>query len=491
MEVCQLFCPNCGGAITIPQDADVLTCEFCASSLQVHRSEGRIMLDIGEVVSQAVSQSGEQTREAIHEGTYVTREELRRVQASQALSNLRLMRANLQSEIRELERKGWSLGMHLERNKLRAQDAELQAEMEELRRILEPEQAVLAAKPAPSARSNAGCLTWLMWLTLWPVLFPAKLWRGNRNDKIFALVWVFTMWPLLFTFCAGFAGADLDAQPSSPSSSTKTVVQKTSSGGTKDVAPTHTPISVRSVATSAPTRTPRPTNTPRPTSTEVKILRGTVQSGANLRAGPGTNYDVVGAADSGKAVEITGCNQGCDWYQLADGAWIAAFLLNVDSMPPKKPATPKPSPTKARSPGEIPGLDPAYLKTQLTRELGFRCSDEHGVLYYTTTCKQQGATYEVVVVQYSRSRQYVDFVNTSVAQFGAASDKLAVEYMANIAGIRYEGADTAAAQQWVTTIVPSIRQNGHEETTRIGGVKFELFGAPSGRFMNIGHLVDP
>jgi hypothetical protein len=64
---------------------------------------------------------------------------------------------------------------------------------------------------------------------------------------------------------------------------------------------------------------------------------------ANLRAGPGTNFAVVGGVRPGDRLSITGQNAAGDWYQLDDGKWIAAFLVKVEVVAP--PATPTVSPT--------------------------------------------------------------------------------------------------------------------------------------------------
>lgn len=58
---------------------------------------------------------------------------------------------------------------------------------------------------------------------------------------------------------------------------------------------------------------------------------GTVNRSAALRAGPGTEYEVVGRAASGDRVEVTGRSENGAWYQLADGSWIARF--QVDDAP--------------------------------------------------------------------------------------------------------------------------------------------------------------
>jgi uncharacterized protein YraI len=52
-----------------------------------------------------------------------------------------------------------------------------------------------------------------------------------------------------------------------------------------------------------------------------------VTTNSNLRSGPGTGYARVGRATTGTLLTVTGCNDTCDWYQLDNGNWIAAFLV--------------------------------------------------------------------------------------------------------------------------------------------------------------------
>ena len=56
---------------------------------------------------------------------------------------------------------------------------------------------------------------------------------------------------------------------------------------------------------------------------------GTVNQGANLRAGPGTSYAVIGGAPQGQSVDIVESNAAGTWLQLSSGEWIAAFLVDV------------------------------------------------------------------------------------------------------------------------------------------------------------------
>jgi hypothetical protein len=79
---------------------------------------------------------------------------------------------------------------------------------------------------------------------------------------------------------------------------------------------------------------------PTPTSGATS-LAGTVNEAANLRAGPGTNYNKVGGLQKGASVSVIGRNEAGDWFvvqtQDIPQAWIAAFLVNgvsdVQSLP--------------------------------------------------------------------------------------------------------------------------------------------------------------
>ena len=55
---------------------------------------------------------------------------------------------------------------------------------------------------------------------------------------------------------------------------------------------------------------------------QVRVIRN-----ANLRAGPSTDFTIVGYALPGQLMSVLGCNGDCTWYQLAPDCWIAAFLV--------------------------------------------------------------------------------------------------------------------------------------------------------------------
>lgn len=88
----------------------------------------------------------------------------------------------------------------------------------------------------------------------------------------------------------------------------------------------------------------------------------TANRNANLRAGPGTTYTVVGNTRAGDALAIVARNADGTWLQLEDGAWIAAFLVDngprVADLPlaadiPEQP-TPAPTTQAAATPQPTP-----------------------------------------------------------------------------------------------------------------------------------------
>lgn len=86
-------------------------------------------------------------------------------------------------------------------------------------------------------------------------------------------------------------------------------------------------------------------------SAQATAIPVTVKTGANLRAGPGTNYPRIGSAKTGQVIEIVARDPSGDWYQLAGGAWIFGNLIEnapdvpvAENIPTPPAATPNPSP---------------------------------------------------------------------------------------------------------------------------------------------------
>lgn len=82
---------------------------------------------------------------------------------------------------------------------------------------------------------------------------------------------------------------------------------------------------------------------------EVVGEQYTVVRSANLRAGPGTSFDVAGSAKVGDVVTVVGSNADGSWHELDGGAWVAAFLVEAAGAKPAATATPRATVAPARS----------------------------------------------------------------------------------------------------------------------------------------------
>jgi len=127
--------------------------------------------------------------------------------------------------------------------------------------------------------------------------------------------------------------------------------------------PTPTPVPPAPAATEGPpTDTPAPpTSTPvPPTDTPVPPTNTpvppTVNSSANVRLGPGTEYDVLGQVSAGDVLSIVAQSPDGEWLQtaLTGGVvgWIASFLVDgvPDSLPVSEEIPPTPLPPTATLP---------------------------------------------------------------------------------------------------------------------------------------------
>lgn len=109
-------------------------------------------------------------------------------------------------------------------------------------------------------------------------------------------------------------------------------------------------------STPRPTSTRRPTATPRPTSTP-RANTITITRTSNVRAGPGTDYNIVGQSEVGTMYRVTGKNAAGDWYRIdynGQAAWIWTGLTNNRNLAvpvvrtPVPPPSSQPAPTPAR-----------------------------------------------------------------------------------------------------------------------------------------------
>jgi cytoskeletal protein RodZ len=80
----------------------------------------------------------------------------------------------------------------------------------------------------------------------------------------------------------------------------------------------------------------------------------TVNTGANLRGGPSTDYPILGGLATGQEIAITGRSADSTWYVLSDGSWVFAQLVNnppvdmpVVEAPPLQAAPAEAAPAEA------------------------------------------------------------------------------------------------------------------------------------------------
>jgi hypothetical protein len=62
-----------------------------------------------------------------------------------------------------------------------------------------------------------------------------------------------------------------------------------------------------------------------------------------IRSGPGSYYDVIGCANMGEQLNITGVWTSNDWAQLADNTWVYGPQIQTDLRPPRTAYSQSPS----------------------------------------------------------------------------------------------------------------------------------------------------
>ena len=121
----------------------------------------------------------------------------------------------------------------------------------------------------------------------------------------------------------------------------------------------------------------------------------------NVRAGPGTNYVIIGTASPGQQFPIIGKNPGLgDWWQIeyaeSQAGWVYGPLVTANDAenirvaaiipaPPPPTATPTPAPTPVPAPTQPPA--PQYPYSIVSSG---QCSKNHQVTYFKGTVCQRG-----------------------------------------------------------------------------------------------------
>lgn len=176
-----------------------------------------------------------------------------------------------------------------------------------------------------------------------------------------------------------------EAPPIAPTRTPMPTFTATPEGPVIDVTATEAAIAVAATATSAAPPAadegPAPTDTPveepapaEPTATPTpETAQATASQGMNVRSGPGTNYQILGAAQPGDRFVIKGKDPTGAWWQVdyngRDG-WVFGQLVSAQNTgavavaenipaPPPPTATPVPQPTQPpAAPTQPPAAQP-------------------------------------------------------------------------------------------------------------------------------------
>ena len=205
-------CPACSAPISVSPGAAQTKCSYCGSTLHVQRSDGDTALIASAQMTDAIAHSSAQTKAAIGESAAVTREELRRLQLAQELSNLELRLESVQGEIRTLQRMPLDQGnksiTQQQLRQLQTQEAGLTSRIAQVNTSLHPASPVTAAAAsnAASPRTEArkrGCVGWglliVAWVIFWPFMLAWTLIHAKYKPlRVLGYIWIaLLVWWLL------------------------------------------------------------------------------------------------------------------------------------------------------------------------------------------------------------------------------------------------------------------------------------------------------
>lgn len=150
-------------------------------------------------------------------------------------------------------------------------------------------------------------------------------------------------------------------------------------------------------------------------------------------------------------------------------------------------STPKPTATQEPA-ALLPGLMPADVTVNLEQR-GFACgSVEQGQMYYVRTCDKNTAEYSLHVEIYGRKPFSVDFIESTVLQFGTPNDDFAASFLGFMATMPYDGAVQQEARDWVESTLPTLKGQGDVREKEFAGVAYRLYGIPTAFTLEMGDL---
>ena len=167
MSIVQQLCPACAGPLPIQPGERRLKCIYCGSTLTIERHGDEISVELAEEVIGKIEQSGAQTQA-----------EFQRLRLTQELHAVELRLANVQSEMRSIQR-GPSNGMsRMQLDQLYKESTTLQQQIAEIKTQLDPDaQPKMAAEAADKPPLTLDRLRWLF-LTFDGRATRTEFWMG-------------------------------------------------------------------------------------------------------------------------------------------------------------------------------------------------------------------------------------------------------------------------------------------------------------------------
>lgn len=207
----------------------------------------------------------------------------------------------------------------------------------------------------------------------------------NYRNRLTVARWI-GVWitALMLVACAASADPPLPTREPAPTFTPTAEIQAPGSNVDPAVAAAAATAAAQAAATQAapveePTTAPEqaiPAEAPTeaPTPTPVPPAEVIINSQMNVRGGPGTNYNIIGAANPGDRYPVTGRNNDSTWWQInynGQAGWVfgelvtaqntqaVAVAANIPAPPPTNtpapvPPTPVPQPTEPPPPAEQP-----------------------------------------------------------------------------------------------------------------------------------------
>lgn len=139
MSIVQQRCPACSAPLPIIQPSERLRCRYCGAALSIERHGSHVSVELAERMIGSLEQSGAQNQA-----------EFRHLRLTQELASAEMQLANVQSEMRSIQRGPVNGVSRTQLNELQAKQIELQQRIASLKAQLYPGSASAPTIPRQS-----------------------------------------------------------------------------------------------------------------------------------------------------------------------------------------------------------------------------------------------------------------------------------------------------------------------------------------------------